>query len=215
MQERINVMNYEIAEEFVRNFFGSHNPVGTSLDRQYIFRKRFEHCIRCVMWATRISKVEGADIELVSISALFHDIGKAITGDVSHGDVGATICDEYLASIGYDQIQRSKIVYIVRNHSRHTQPAVSLEENIVRDADLLDEVGAITILWDAMACAGAKDPSYIKARDKISSGLIRLKTELPGHLYTTTARTIAEDRISFVETFLKNLDYELGLSEII
>jgi len=209
----ISDMNYEQIVEFVGNFFESHDPIGTHLVYRYPFRKRFEHCQRCAMWAARIAQAEGVDVELVKISSLFHDIGKAVSAEEGHGDIGATICDEYLASIGYDESRRSRIVYIVRNHNRHSQPAASREEEVVRDADLLDEVGAITILWDTMACAGGKDPSYNKARDKIASGLARLKAELPGHLYTLTARRTVEDRISFVENFLKNLDYELGLRE--
>ncbi len=206
-------MNYEQTVGFVRDFFESHDPIGTHLVHRYSFRKRFEHCQRCATWAERIARAEGVDVELVKISSLFHDIGKAVSSEEGHADVGAAICDQYLASVGYDETRRSRIVDIVRNHNRHSQPAASREEEVVRDADLLDEVGAITVLWDAMASAGEKDPSYGKARDRIASGLMRLKTELPGHLNTLTARKIAEDRTLLVEKFIKDLDYELGTSD--
>ncbi len=206
-------MDYEKAAGFVRDFFESHDPIGTHLVYRYPFRKRFEHCQRCATWAERIARVEGVDVELVKISSLFHDIGKALSTEERHAHLGAAICDEYLASIGYDETRRSRIVDIVRNHNRHTIPAASREEEVVRDADLLDEVGAITILWDAMACAGEQDPSYGKARDRIASGLMRLKTELPGHLSTETARKIAEESTQLVENFVKHLDYELGLRD--
>jgi|WetSurMetagenome_2_1015567.scaffolds.fasta_scaffold106947_3 uncharacterized protein len=202
-------MNYEQTVAFVRDFFDSHDAI----DYRHPFRKRFEHCLRCAIWAERIAQAEGVDIELVKISALFHDIGQAVSPREGHGDRGAAICEEYLTSIGYDEIRRSRIAYIVRNHSQHSQPATSREEEVVRDSDLLDEVGAITILWDVMACARDEDPSYRKARDRIDSGLTRLKIELSGHLSTTTARKFAESRLLLVENFIRNLDYELGMRE--
>jgi len=212
-------MDYAQMVKFVKGFFESHDPIATGLESvyRYPFRRRFEHCFRCSIWAKRIALAEGADVELTEISALFHDIGKSVSKPgQNHGQVGAKICDEYLASIGYDDERRARVVSIVRYHSRLAQKkTASLEGKIVSDADLLDEVGAITVLWDTMACATRDDsPSYEKAYDRIAGGLTRLKTELPGRLHTPMAREIVAGRMKFVETFLKNLDYELGRSEI-
>jgi HD superfamily phosphodiesterase len=151
------------------------------------------------------------------ISALFHDIGKSVEGELAqnHGEVGAQICDDYLKSIAYDKDRREIIVRIVRNHSNHDLGrSASLETKIVSDADLLDETGAIMILWDAMASAGEDAPSYEKAYEHIKWGYTRLKDELPHRpLHTVTARQILSGRLFFMDTFLKNLEYELGRSE--
>jgi uncharacterized protein len=90
-----------------------------------------------------------------------------------------------------------------------------LETKIVSDADLLDEIGAIMILWDTMASAREDTPSYEKAYEHIKWGYTRLKDELPHRpLHTNTAIQILTGRLLFIDTFHKNLAYELGRSEI-
>jgi putative nucleotidyltransferase with HDIG domain len=206
---------YEQMVEFVKGVFESHDPIGTELTKRFPFRRRFEHCLRCSIWARRIALTEGADAELTEISALFHDIGKAMDKTPQgHREVGAQICDDYLTSISYDKSRRARVVQIVRNHSTHGHERdASLEAKVVSDADLLDETGAITVLWDAMACAGEDAPSYEKAYDRITRAYTRLKVELPDRLHTPAARQILIARLSFIHNFLKNLEYEFGRSE--
>lgn len=151
------------------------------------------------------------------ISALFHDIGKSVDKTAqSHGEVGAQICGDYLTSVAYDKSRSVKIVQIVRSHSSHAnENDTSLEAKVVSDADLLDETGAITVLWDAMACAEEDAPSYEKACDRITRAYAKLKVELPDRLHTPTTRQILKGRLLFMNTFLRNLEYELGRSETV
>jgi uncharacterized protein len=210
---RRSIMELEKAREYVNTFFESHDPIVTGLENRYPFRRRYDHCLRCSVWAKRIAIAEGADVELTEISALFHDVGKSTSKEEEHGEVGAQICDDYLKSIGYDDDRRRTIVKIVRDHSQHARNSNALlEEKIVSDADILDEVGAITVLWDAMACATRDEaPSYDKAYDRIENALTDLRNKLSGSsLHTLTARSILEDRLLFLEYFLKNLGSELG-----
>lgn len=208
--------DYKQMVEFVRGFIESHDPIGTELVTRFPFRRRFEHCLRCSKWARRISVAEGADVEICVISALFHDVGKSVDNTQNHGGVGAEICEEYLKSIGFDIHKTMKIVEIVRNHSSHIRESdTSLESKVVSDADLLDETGTVTVLWDAMACAGEVDPSYEKACERIDKSYARLKVDLPDKLHTTTARQILKIRLDFIGDFLGNLEYELGHNETI
>jgi uncharacterized protein len=209
--------NYQQMAEFVKGYFESHDPIGTELITRFPFRRRFEHCLRCSIWARRIALTENADVEIAMISALFHDIGKSLDQTAkNHGEVGAQICGDYLTSIAYAKGRKAKIVQIVRSHSSHTgESGTSLEAIVVSDADLLDEIGAITVLWDAMACAAEDAPSYEKACDRITRAYARLKVELPDQLHTPTARQILKGRFLFIDSFLSNLEYELGRSETI
>lgn len=111
--------DYQQMVEFVKSYFDSHDPLGTELSTRFPFRRRFDHCLRCSIWARRIALSENANVETVMISALFHDIGKSVGGEIAqnHGDVGAQICDNYFKSIAYDKDRRDIIVRIVRNHS--------------------------------------------------------------------------------------------------
>jgi putative nucleotidyltransferase with HDIG domain len=207
-------INDEKMVEFVKTFIESHDPIGTGLDERFPFRRRFEHCLRCSIWARQIALAESADAEIAGISALFHDIGKSIDKTKQgHGRLGAQICDDYLKSIAYDENKRSQIVRIVRDHSQHFGEDAALEAKIMRDADALDETGAIAVLWDVMACAGEDAPSYEKAYERIVADYDRLRDGLRDRLFTPTAKQILTERLSFIEIFLKNLEKELGRSE--
>ena len=200
--------------EFVRAFFGSHDPIGTELSYRYPFRRRFDHCLRCSVWARRIALEEHGDVEIAETAALFHDIGKAVRTDQSHGVAGSEICAEYLGSIGYDGGRTAIISGIVSNHSQHAHhTGATLEERIVSDADVIDETGAIAILWDAMACALEPDSSYLKAYERSIRLTAPLRGSVPQQLHTAAAKRMAEEGFSIVDAFLKSLEYELGLGE--
>lgn len=208
----VNNIDYEQMIGFVKDYFNSNDPIGTELSYRYLFRKRFDHCLRVMKWAHRIALAENADEEIARISALFHDIGKA-TDVENHGETGARICYDYLKSISYDEKRTGEIIRIIRTHTNHARENnASLEAKIVSDADILDETGAIMILWDAMATAGEEAPSYDKAFERIKLAYERLRVNTPERLYTQTAREILFKHLSFIDTFLKNLGYELGFS---
>ena len=208
-------MGWEQTVEFVRAYFESHDPLGTDLSYRYPFRRRFDHCLRCSVWARRIASVEGGDVELSATAALFHDIGKSAGESTQdHGALGADICDRYLDSVGYEKERRAVIVGIVARHSQHARhPEATLEEKIVSDADLIDETGAVAILWDAMACALEPGPSYDKAYERSLRMTGPIKARLPERLHTAEARRIAQGRFAVVDAFLANLAYELGRIE--
>ena len=155
---------------------------------------------------------EHADIEITVISALFHDISKSEqTENRTHGEIGAEVCNEYLTSTGYDINRKDRIVQIVRNHSNHAaMKNASLEARVVSDTDVLDEKGALTVLWDSMACAEEDSPSYEKVYERLSAQYTRLKSGPESFLHTRTAQKILSERLLFLENFLKNLAYELG-----
>ena len=208
-------MDWEGAVEFVRAYFESHDPMATELAHRYPFRRRFDHCLRCSVWARRIASAERGDIEMAATAALFHDIGKAgseLAKD--HGALGAGICEQYLESVGYDERRQSIIVGIVARHSQHARDVgATLEEKIVSDADLLDETGATAILWDAMACALEPDPSYDKAYERSLRMTAPMRARLLERLHTAEAKRIARGRLAIVDTFLASLAYELGRTE--
>jgi putative nucleotidyltransferase with HDIG domain len=209
-------MNRQETVEFVRSYFDTHDPVATDLSHRYPFRRRFDHCLGCSIWARKVAVAERANAELAEIAALFHDIGKA-TSDTNrdHGQLGAVIRADYLRSIQYEDSGSALIVDIVSRHSRHGSEAnATLEDRIVSDADLLDETGSIAILWDAMACALEPDPSYEKAYERSLRMTAPLMTSLPQRLHTSTGKRIAQRRFAVVNGFLQSLESELGRGEI-
>jgi len=198
--------------KFARTFIESHDAIGTKLATRFPFRKLYGHCLRCARWARRLAEAEGADVEVAEISALFHDIGKSVDNTLKgHAEAGARICDDYLASINFDEDKRTHIVHIVRNHIHHArQENETLEARVESDADLLDETGAMTVLWDAMAEGANSDCSYDSAFDRIAAASAKLNESTLDHFHTATASEIAVGRRKFLRQYIANLAYELG-----
>lgn len=203
--------------DFARSFIESHDPLGTKLNTRFPFRKLYEHGVRCAHWARRIAMVEGADVEIAQISALFHDIGKSMDNTLEgHAKMGADICDTFLRSIGLDADKRVHIVDIVRDHIHHAKRHdASLEAKVQSDADLLDEVGAITVLWDAMDEGTRPDCSYETAFERIANVCMKRQHDGDASYHTETARRFVCARTRFLQHFVDNLAYELGRSELV
>lgn len=204
---------YEAMIEYVRKYFENHDPLATDLPVKFPFRNRFDHILRVYHWALRINRMEKGDEEVVAVAAIFHDIGKAADDDRPHAIVSAEICEAYLRSDGFSEEKRSRIVETIRMHSSKTmdKSKLTLEQRILMDADMLDEVGATAVLWDSMAVALEENPSYLRAHQRHCEFYAKLK----GYkklLKTGTGKKLYTSRLKVLRNFIKETEYELGLT---
>lgn len=202
---------------FVREFIDSHDPIGTKLGRRFPFRRLYDHCYRCYRWAQRLNAIEGGDPEVTQISALFHDVGKCVDDTLAgHAEAGARLCREYLDGIGFDTDKRDRIVRTVRLHVQHGRgEESSLEAKIESDADLLDEVGAMTVLWDCMAAGAEAEQTYEIAYQRIRDAHRKLKGRPGETFHTPSGRRFYQERCSFLGRIVRNLEFELGIEDAV
>jgi uncharacterized protein len=106
------------------------------------------HIERVWKSAQRIAKTEQADLLIVELGALLHDIAdsKFNGGDE---EIGPLKAETFLQSLSLDGSSIERVVYIIRNISfkggkQHTALR-TIELDIVQDADRLDAIGAIGI----------------------------------------------------------------------
>ena len=98
--------------------------------------------------AQRIGRAENADLLVVELAALLHDIAdwKFHDGDLS---VGPTMAKEWLDSLDLAPSIIGHVCQIIAGISFKgaavEQPPLSLEGKVVQDADRLDAMGAIGI----------------------------------------------------------------------
>ena len=150
-------MNYAEVIDFVKE-----QTAVNGRPPNYPFRSRFEHTMRVYRWAIKLQSKLGGDLDIIVLAALLHDVGW--DDERPHGEVGAEIAVNYLDSLGVDPQKIAKIGEIIMIHEeKDTDADLSLECRIVMDADLLDEVGAISVLWDSMATAIEDEASYKRA----------------------------------------------------
>lgn len=195
-------MNYAEVIEFVRK-----QTAENGRPPNYPFRSRFEHTMRVYRWAIKFQSKLGGDLDIIVLAALLHDIGWDEVRP--HGEVGAEIAVDYLDSLGVDPEKIAKIGEIIMMHSdKDTEAELSLECRIVMDADLLDEVGAVGILWDAMATAQEDEASYKRAYYRIKN-FYRINKPKIKRCKTDAGRVEYNKRMQLIEEFIFQLEKEL------
>lgn len=107
------------------------------------------HIYRVWNMAKKLAKAEGADMFIVEVAALLHDIADR---KLNNGDekLGLKKVQEFLLSVIDDKKTIQSILSIIENYSytshlKNKKNILSLEGKIVQDADRLDAIGAIGI----------------------------------------------------------------------
>jgi uncharacterized protein len=179
------------------------------------------HSYRVWRTAQRIGHAEGADPLVVELAALLHDLGdwKAHGGDST---VGPAMAHRWLESLGAEAAVVDHVCQIVGaisfKGSRVEQPPLSLEGQVVQDADRLDAIGAIGIAR-VFAYGGAKgqlihDPHRQPIEHRTAEAYLSSVGTSINHFYekllllrdrmnTSTGKTLADQRHQFMEQFLQ------------
>jgi uncharacterized protein len=167
------------------------------------------------------SKEKGADMLVVELAALLHDIAdhKFHGGDM---EIGATEARRWLVQIKADEETTKHVAEIVRHISFISADTKSqlktLEGWIVHDADKLDAIGAIGIAR-VFSFGGAHgrliyDPeqkpldtyTYELSSKYKSSAILHFYEKLlllKGRMFTETGKRMAEHRHKFMEDYLE------------
>lgn len=179
------------------------------------------HTQRVLNTALTIGESENADLKVVAVSALLHDIAdsKFHAGDET---VGPKKAKAFLESQGVAHNFINEVIHIIENMSfknsfNKTSSQESIELQVVRDADRLDAIGAIGIAR-CFNYGGFKNrPLYdpdIEPNLKMSKAEYKSSTApsinhfyeklllLKDKMHTESARKMAGDRHSFMERFL-------------
>ncbi|APH04688.1 HD domain-containing protein [Bacillus weihaiensis] len=153
-----------------------------------------------------IAKEEGADIFVVELAALLHDL----IDDKLPDQMRLTSAEvkEFLRRYSVDSSIIEKVDIIIQTISfRKKIPSdqLSLEAKVVQDADRLDAIGAIGIAR-TFAFAGSRgnviyDPISVKRTDAISHFYEKLLL-LKDKMNTRSGKKLAKERHEFLESFL-------------
>ncbi|SEW02650.1 HD domain-containing protein [Halobacterium jilantaiense] len=105
---------------------------------------RFTHILNVVDIAEQIAEETGADVDVVRVAALFHDIAKLEADQEAHADEGARIARKYLETHGdFPPSFIDQVAEAVARHSYQGDLAdLPLETRCLVEADLLDKAGA-------------------------------------------------------------------------
>lgn len=99
--------------------------------------------------ATSLAEKYGADVEIVQLGALLHDIAQMERGDKKDHEIhGKVIAEQILHEYNYPENKLQQVLGCVLHH-RSSKNAENLEELCVADADILAHFDNIPMLFDA------------------------------------------------------------------
>jgi uncharacterized protein len=184
----------------------------------------WDHTLRVYNLSLHIGKIENADLEILGIAALLHDIGRPeeekLNRKVCHAEIGAIMAEEILKQYGleYEKIEKIKHC-ILRHRFSKGQAPESKEAKILYDADKLDNIGAIGILraanFSGTYKARTHNPEvksktvqpYSKEDTAYQYYQIKLK-KIKDKLFTNEAKRIAKERHRFMKEFFLRVNRE-------
>src|SRR5580698_1245391 len=109
-----------------------------------------------------------------------------------------------LARCGFPATKVAQVVEAIRTHQPHLAPT-SVEGTILRDADILEQLGSIGILRVAAKIGrDTRYPTFSSAAATLRNAL----TDLPGRLHLETAKELALPRVALLQSFLDELQNE-------
>ena len=177
----------------------------------------FFHTLRVFRMATRIAECEGADVTVVQLSALLHDVDdRKISPDTYESQANAR---NFLLSNGIDADMTEQICGMIREISfgANTLSPATLEGQCVQDADRLDAIGAIGIAR-AFAYGGSHrrlmhHPDIAPKTDMTEAEYRKSNSTTINHFYeklflltdmmsTDTAKRIAKQREQYMRDFI-------------
>ncbi len=102
---------------------------------------RFDHTIGVVDLAEEIARGEDADVDIVRVAALFHDVAKFEVNQEKHAEEGAWIAQKYLSRHGYPESFIDDVAEVIKHHTDEMHDDMPLESKVLIEADSIDKIG--------------------------------------------------------------------------
>ena len=171
----------------------------------------FSHSERVYELCIKIGKVLGADLFILKISALLHDIGRKRENNSNiennHAEVSAQIALNFLKTgeIEISEKKINEIIHCIQTHSfsNNTVPE-TLEAKILSDVDKLDALGAIG-LYRTIGFSIKKRGGIEQVIEHLENKILKLS----GRMYLEESREIADNRTKIIIDFYKKIRQEI------
>ncbi len=169
---------------------------------------RWRHTLRVLATAREIGQAQGADLEIVEMAALLHDVAKLDprSEEIHHAVLGSKLASQHLLKLRIPADKVERIAEAIRFHSYDThQENLSLETLVLKDADRLDEVGALGVVMTGVY-AGRMGMDY---RGCFRQGIKDMNNLEDLTFYTAKGKEIFAQRLQLMRQFWLQAEGEL------
>jgi uncharacterized protein len=155
------------------------------------------------------------DDDIVYAAAFLHDLGVFIghrpedpeaLKQWNHVTYTCDRAPQILTDINFPAAKIPAVLACIREHQPHDNPQ-TIEATILRDADILEQLGAIGILRTAAKLGS--DTRFHRFSD-VRDSLQRALDTLPAQIRLDATRALAAPRIATLQSFLTSLEGEAG-----
>jgi uncharacterized protein len=186
--------------------------------QEYIAREarpvdKFGHQPRLYALAKQVGAGHDYDDDILFAAVWMHDLGVFIghrpedPSELARWDNTAYAVERapaLLEGMGFPAEKVSAVIEAIRTHQPAAHPTV-IEGVILRDADILEQLGAIGIL--RTVCKIGRDsrfPTFTAAAESLRKAL----ATLPAQIRLETTRALAEPKIELLQAFLAGIEDE-------
>jgi uncharacterized protein len=187
--------------------------ISATIEREARPFDKYGHQPRLYALTRRIGEGLTYDDDVVYAAAWLHDIGVFVGNrpedpeELRRWDHVGYACGRVpgiLAQAGFPQEKVAAVLDAIRTHQPQDDPQ-TIEATILRDADILEQLGAIGILRNVSKVG--RDTRYARFSD-VAPVLRRALTELPAKLRLERARELAAAKIRLLASFLEAMEEE-------
>jgi uncharacterized protein len=174
---------------------------------------KFSHQPRLYALAQTLAEGQPYDDDVLYAAVWLHDLGVfighrpedpaalAAWDNVAYAMRGAP---KLLRQFGFPEAKILAVVEVIRTHLPSAKPT-SIEGTLMRDADILEQLGAVGILRTVSKVG--RDTRFVRFGDALRV-LRRNVEQLPGQLQLASARSLAEGRVKVLQQFLAAAEAE-------
>ena len=177
--------------------------------------EKFSHQARLYLLARAIAATEQqpVDEDVLFGAAWAHDLGVFLGHRPAEPEAlrrwnstAYTVAHagDLLLQCGFPPSKIDAAIEVIRTHEPHGEPT-TLEGIIIRDADLLEQLGAVAVMRTVAKIA--QDTRFITFADA-ADALRRALQTVPAKIRTMHAQKLAAARIEALNSFLDSLDAE-------
>ncbi len=185
----------------------------------------WDHTERVLNLAIHIGKKEKADLDIIKIAAILHDIGRKKqdekVGEICHAELGGKMARKILAKYNFKPDFIEAVIHCIECHRfRGKNIPQTKEAKVLYDADKLDSIGAIGIgrafLFAGEVGAKLHDPNvdvkktkeYTKDDSAYREFLVKL-CKIKDRILTKEGKRIAKERHQFMVDFFNRINKEI------
>lgn len=209
------------AKDFLIEYLNGKNNMW---EKTHPWRKSWEfavqHCFRVESYAVKIIKEEASElslreIEMIRTAAILHDIGRLEHSEDGkrddHAVVGADVVEKwlYINDCLLSEAEKIQCLSRIRNHSKKGELDMDLGSRIIKDADVLDEIGAMSILMSSNWIDRNSPYFYQEMISRLEGFELDFCEKQEKKLSTTAAKSILKEKRDFIRAFTSQLKLEL------